>query len=73
MTEETWRLYNTSERGGRYESIRNDLENDAIQIYTDEQIPQGEYSELNIRRSIQNGNKPNRYGSIPYRGNFGCD
>ena len=64
------RSYDTSEREGRYEPIRTKPEEDVIQIYTDGELPQGENNENKIRRSNRNTNKPNRYGCIPYTGNF---
>ena len=70
MPEEAGKTYDTSERGGRYAPIRTDPENDAIQIHTDGEMPQGENTENNHRRSSRNTNRPNRYGSIYYRGNF---
>ena len=71
MPEETGnRTYDTSERNGRYQPIQTNHEEDAIQIHTDgDEIPQGENTDNKIRRSSRN-NKPNRYGSIPYTGNF---
>ena len=49
----------------------NQPEEDAIQIHTDgDEIPQGENTDNKIRRSSRNINKPNRYGSVPYTGNF---
>ena len=68
--ESTNRNYDTSERGGRYEPIQTNPEEDVIQIHTDGEIPQGEKIENKIRRSNRNINKPNRYGSIPHTGNF---
>ena len=70
MPEETGKIYDTSERGGRYAPIQTDPENDAIQIHTDGEMPQGENTENNHRRSNRNTNRPNRYGSIYYKGNF---
>ena len=49
--------------------IQTNTEEDAIQIHTEGEIP-GENFEHNIRRSNRTINKPNRYGSIPYTGNF---
>ena len=57
-------------RDGRYEPIRTNPENDTLQIHTDRELPQGENSKLSIRRSNRNVIKPNRYGSVPYQGNF---
>ena len=72
MPEETGnRSYDTSERDGRYEAIRTNPEEDVIQIHTDgDEIPQGENIENKIRQSNRNIKKPNRYGCIPYTGNF---
>ena len=71
MPEETGnRSYGTSERGGRYEPIQTNPEEDVIQIHTDGEISLGENIENKIRRSNRNINKPNRYGCIPYTGNF---
>ena len=70
MPEEFGKIYDTSERKGGYAPIRTDPENDIIQIHTDGEMPQGENSEIKKRRSNRNTNEPNRYGSIPYRGNF---
>ena len=71
MPEETGnRSYDTSERGGRYEPIQTNPEEDVIQIHTDGEISHGENIENKIRRSSRNLNKPNRYGCIPYTGNF---
>ena len=70
MPEEAGKTYDTSERGGRYALIRTDPENDAIQIHTDGEMSQGENTENSQRRSNRNTNRPNRYGSIYYKGNF---
>ena len=70
ILEETGRVYDTSERNGRYEPIRTDPEHDSLQLHTDGEIPQGEISKLNIRRSNRNIIELNRYGSVPYQGNF---
>ena len=67
MPEEVRKTYDTSVRDGRYAPIRTDPENDVIQIHTDGEMPQGESKN---RRSNRNTNRPNRYGSISYRGNF---
>ena len=65
------RTYDTSERNGRYQPIQTNPEEDAIQIHTDgDENPQGENTDNKIRRSSRNINKPNRYGSVPYTGNF---
>ena len=63
------RSYDTSERDGRYETIRTNPEEDVIQIHTDGETSQGENTEK-TRRSNRNTTKPNRYGCIPYTGNF---
>ena len=48
MPEETGnRSYDTSERDGRYESIRTNPEEDVIQIHTDGEISHGENTEKN--------------------------
>ena len=71
MPEETGnRSYDTSERDGWYEPIRTNPEEDAIQIHTDGEITQGENNGNKTQRSNRNTNKPNRYGCIPYTGNF---
>ena len=72
MPEETGsRTYDTSERNGRNQPIRTNPEEDVIQIHTDgDEIPQGENTDNKIRRSSQNINKPNKYSSVPYTGNF---
>ena len=56
----------TSERDGRYIPIRTNPEEDALQLHTDGEIS-CENIETNIRRDSK---KPNRYGTIPYTGNF---
>ena len=63
------KVYNTSERNGSYVPIRTSPEEDALQIYTDGEMT-GENLENQIRRSNRISKKPNRYGSIPYTGNF---
>ena len=71
MPEETGnRSYDTLERGGRYEPIQTNPEEDVIQIHSDGEISHGENIEKKIRRCNRNINKPNRYGCIPYTGNF---
>ena len=70
MPEEAGKTYDTSEREGRYAPIRTDPENDAIQIHTDGEMPQGENTENNHRRSNRNTKRLNRYGSISYKGKF---
>ena len=74
MPEETGtpiKVYDTSERNGSYVPIRTCPEEEALQIYTDGETT-GEILENQnqIRRSNRNSKKPNRYGSIPYTGNF---
>ena len=59
----------TSERDGRYIPIRTNPEEDALQLHTDGGIS-GEKIETNIRRSTRVSKKPNKYGTIPYTGNF---
>ena len=73
MPDEAVKTYDTSEIGGRYAQIRTDPDNDAIQIHTDGEMPQGENTENNHRRSIRNTNRPNRYGSIYYKEIFGYE
>ena len=71
MPEETGnRRYDTSKREGRHEPIRTIPDEDVIQIHTDSEIPQGENIVNKTRRSNRNTNKQNRYGCIPYTGNF---
>ena len=41
IPEERGRVYDTSERDGRYQPIRTDPENDPLQLHTDGQITQG--------------------------------
>ena len=65
--EEEGKTYDTE---GRYAPIRTDPENDVIQIHTDGEMPQGEKSENRNRQSNRNTNRPNRYGSISYKGKF---
>ena len=49
--------------------IQTNPEEDVIQIHTDGEVS-GENFEHNTRLSNQKANKPNRYGSLPYTGNF---
>ena len=71
MPDETGnRSYDTSERDDRYEPIRTNPEEDVIQIHTDGEILQGENAENKTLRSNRNTTKPNKYGCIPYTGNF---
>ena len=74
MPEETGtptNVYDTSERNGSYIPIRTNPEEDALQIYTDGEMTGENLENQNqIRRSNRNSKKPNRYGSIPYTGNF---
>ena len=66
----TPKVYDTSERDGRYAPIRtNTEEEDALQLHTDGKIS-GENMKTKIRRSTRDSKKPNRYGTIPYTGNF---
>ena len=69
-SEETGRVYETSESVGRYEPIQTDPENDSLQIHTDGEIPQGENLKFSIRRLNRKINKSNRSDSVPYQGNF---
>ena len=73
MPEETGtptKVYAISERNGSYVPIRTSpVYEDALRIYTDGEMT-GENLENQIRRSNRNRKKPNRYGSIPYTGNF---
>ena len=62
-------VYDTSERDGRYVPIRTNPEEDTLQLHTDSEMP-GENLESQIRRFNRNSKQPNRYGSIPYTGNF---
>ena len=62
-------VYDTSERDGRYVPIRTNPEEDTLQLHTDSEMP-GETLETQLRRSNRDSKKPNRYGSIPYTGNF---
>ena len=62
------KVYDTSERDGRYIPIRTNPEY-ALQLHTDGEIS-GEKIETNTRRSTRDSKKPNRYGTIPYTGNF---
>ena len=65
----TPKVYDTSERDGRYIPIRtNPEEEDALQLHTDGEIS-GENIETNIKQT-RDSKKPNRYGTIPYTGNF---
>ena len=70
--EEAGKTYDISERERerRYIPIRTDPENDVIQIHTDGEMPQCENSESEHKRSNRITNRPNRYGSISYKGNF---
>ena len=65
----TPKIYDTSERDGRYASIRTKSEEDALQLHTDGEIS-GENMNTEIRRSTRDSKKPNRYGTISYTGNF---
>ena len=68
--EEAGKTFDTSEKDGRCAPIQTDPKNDVIKIHTDGEMPPGENSENKYRRSNRNTNKPNRYGSITYKGNF---
>ena len=71
MPETTEReTYDTSERNGQCVPIQTNPEDDALQLHTDGEIPGENKSNNIIRRSNRNIVKPNRYGSIPYTGNF---
>ena len=70
ISEEPRSVNDTSERDGRYEPIRTDPKKYSLQLHTDGEVPQGENSKLNIRRSNRIIKKPNRYVSVPYQGNF---
>ena len=65
----TPKVYDTSERDGRYIPIRTNPEEDALQLHTDGEIS-GENIETNLRRSTRDSKKPIRYGTIPHTGNF---
>ena len=73
MPEEAGKTYDTSEKYRRYAPIQTDPENDVIQTHTDGEMHQGENSEHKHRRSNRNTTRPNRYGSISYKGNFGYE
>ena len=71
MPETTEReTYDTSKRNGSYVPIRTNPEDDALQLHTDGEIPGENKNDNIIRRSNRNIAKPNRYGSVPYTGNF---
>ena len=42
LPDEAGRVYDTSERSGRYEPIRTDPENGVLRIHPDGEIPQGQ-------------------------------
>ena len=66
----TPKVYDTSERDGRYAPIRtNPEEKDALQLNPDDEIS-GENIKTRIRRSTRDSKKPNSHGTIPYTGNF---
>ena len=65
----TPKVYDTSEQDGRYAPIRTIPEEDALQLHTDREMS-GENLKTNIRRSSRVSKKPNRYGTLPYTGNF---
>ena len=54
MPEEAGKTYDTSERGGRYAPIQTDPENDAIQIHTDGEMPQGQIWNRTKRHATTN-------------------
>ena len=62
-------VYDTSERDGRYAPIWTNPEEDSLQLHTDGEIS-GENLKTKIRRSTRDSKKLNRYGTIPYTGNF---
>ena len=64
------KTYDTSEENGKYTPVQTNPEEDVIQIHTDGEIS-GENFEHKVRRSNRKINKQNRYGSVPYAGNFG--
>ena len=59
----TPKVYDTSERDGRYIPIRTNPEEDALQLHTDGEIS-GEKIETNIRRSTRDSK--NRIDTVPY-------
>ena len=71
MPEETGTpiVYDTSEKDGRDVPIRTNREEDALQLHTDSEIT-GDILKTQMRRTNRESEKPNRYGSIPYTGNF---
>ena len=71
MPEETGTpiVYDTSEKDGRDVPIRTNPEEDALQLHTDSEIT-GDILKTQMRRTNRESKKPNRYGSIPYTGNF---
>ena len=75
MPEETGtptpKVYDTSERGGRYEPIRTNQEDDTLQLHSDGEIS-GENLKTNIRRSSRDSKKPNRYGKNHILETFGA-
>ena len=64
MPEEAGKTYDTSEKEGRYSPIRTDPENEAIQIHTDGEVPHGENTENNHRRSTER--QINRIDTVAY-------
>ena len=60
----TPKVYDSSERGGRYAVVRTNPEEGALQIHTDGEIS-GEYLKTNIRRS--NRNSKNRKDTAVYQ------
>ena len=67
----TPKVYDTSERDGRYIPIRTIPEEDALQLHTNGEIS-GENIETHKRRSTRDSKRLNRYGTVPYTGNFWC-
>ena len=64
----TPKIYDTSERDGRYAPTRKNPQEDALQLHTDEKIS-GE--NLKTNKTVKpRKQKPKRYGTIPYTGNF---
>ena len=75
VPEESGLVYETPERGGRYEPIRTDPENYALQKHTDGEIPQDENWKFNIRRSYPTEMSINRISTVAshIKVTFGCD
>ena len=64
MPEEAGKMYDTSEKDGRYAPIRTDPENDVIQIHTDGEMPQCENLKINI--GGQTETPIDRIDTVPY-------